>query len=491
MVGTVCFTLVFFLLLQNVQAVFPDKLWRDSNSYARMRLFYQESEPPEVVFIGSSQVYYNINPLLIFQEQGFTSYDFAAPNARIEATALYVDEAIKTYAPKVIVIDVFYFMMSNGMGGIEEQSRWWLDPLPLSPGKLSTAWAIKEHNEQFHFGIEYDSLLSYAFPILRYHDRWQELSENDFVLDQKVSYYHGAKSYHGYGTHYRTVPVDFSKYYDSVTYNEPVLAETKNYVADIVEKCRQSGTELLWIKTPMQEWRKDYHDMVCSWAEEYQVPFIDYLDLMEEVGFNLETDFVNQGHLNDFGATKLSRHLGQYLSDNYFLPDHCGDSAYDSWNDDWQVYQQDKASYFLATETDWTSYLKKLQNPHYTIYMAARDSLGANTFPELTAQFKSIGLTPELDAATLTGYLAVIDGGQIIFERIQDTHLAWSGQVNGHSVELASESWNLGNFASIKIDGVERGLNRRGINIVVYDNLLNDFVDCVTFDLWNGGRAYR
>lgn len=488
-VGIICFLLIFLFLWQSIQAVFQDKWVNHVNGYARLKLFYEENLSPDVVFIGSSHVYCDINPLIIFQEQGISSYDFSSPDQSVEMTKLAVQEAIKTHSPKVIVIEPFLIM---SLIRLEVRSRQGLDAIPLSLRKLATVAAIFEDNVQFNAEIEYDSMLSYAFPLLRYHGRWEELTSNDFVLDQNVPYYHGAIHYYGYGPSYRVVETNFNNYNDSVDFDTDQLAEAKHYFTDIVKMCRESGVGLLLLKAPSPLWRQGYHDLIAEWANEYDVPFVDYNEMMDEIGINVKTDFRDvSSHLNDAGTTKLSHYIGEYLRDHYELADHRGDPAYDSWNDDWQVYQQDKASYFLSNETDWTSYLEKLENPNYTIYMAARDSLGANKFPELTAQFKSIGLTPELDTAALTGYLAVIDGGQIILERIQDTHLAWSGQVNGHSVELASESWNLGNFASIKIDGVERGLNRRGINIVVYDNLLNDFVDCVTFDLWNGGRAYR
>lgn len=80
----------------------------------------------------------------------------------------------------------------------------------------------------------------------------------------------------------------------------------------------------------------------------------------------------------------ITRWLCRYLQKHYELPDHRSDPAYEGWDYDWQVYQQDKASYFLSHETDWTSYPERLQNPNYTIYMAARDSLGSDKFPELT-----------------------------------------------------------------------------------------------------------
>ena len=130
-----------------------------------------------------------------------------------------------------------------------------------------------------------------------------------------------------------------------------------------------------------------------------------------------------------------------------------------------RIYQQDKASYYLFKETDWTAYLEKLDDLNYTIYLAARDNLGGNKFPELTEQLKSIGLTSELDTAATTGYLAIIDGGEVIFGQLEDAHLAWSGQIHGYSVEPASESIHLGNFANIKLDGVAYGKNKRGLNM--------------------------
>jgi len=99
--------------------------------------------------------------------------------------------------------------------------------------------------------------------------------------------------------------------------------------------------------------------------------------MMDQLGFDEKTDFQDKSsHLNDLGAFKLSHDIGEHLKNNYNLPDHRGDPEYARWNDDWQIYQQDKASYFLANETDWTSHLEKLQNPNYTIYFAAKDSIG-------------------------------------------------------------------------------------------------------------------
>ena len=69
--------------------------------------------------------------------------------------------------------------------------------------------------------------------------------------------------------------------------------------------------------------------------------------------------------------------------------------------------------------------------------------------------------------------------------------LAYETDINGHHVALASESYYQGNRGSIVIDGIERFVDRRGVGIVVYDNVLEDVVDRVTFDLLDGGKVYR
>lgn len=485
----VIFCALFFVLLLGIQRVFQPKWESGLNSYARVRFFYRETPAPEVVFVGSSHAFYGINPLVIFREQGIASYDFASFSLGMSAMDFYVEEAIRVHSPKIIVIEPLRLMT---LISSEQRTRQWFDPIPLSINKIVKAQEVIEINERFKAVSEHDSLLSYAFPLLRYHDRWEELTPTSFFIDPEMNNYHGAIHYHGYGPHYQTTQADFSKYEEKVSFDPELLSVFKNCFEKAVMACRENHVELLLLKTPSPAWRKDYHDMVTTWAEEYEVPFVDCNNDMERIGIDVETDFLDEDHhLNDSGATKLSHYIAQYLRDNYDLPDHRGDPDYDSWNDDWQIYQQDKASYFLSHETDWASYLEKLKNPNYSVFMAAKDSLGADQYPELPAMLCELGLTPELEYAARTGYIAVIDSGEIVFEQLEDIPLNYEDELSGHHVKVYSSSYNQGNYASIEFDWKERPLNQRGLTIVVYDKILDDVVDCVTFDLYDGGKAYR
>ena len=206
-----CFSLIFFLLLANSQILFQDKWVSLSSSYARGRQFYQEEQRPEVVFIGSSHVHYNINPLQIFDEYGITSYDFASPDQDFSASRLYIEESIRMGPPKVIVLEV---LNMTRFVNSEVRHRQCLDQLPLSLNKLKYLLYSFERNKLHKSDVKYDSVVSYLFPTLRYHDRWDKLTKNDLDWDPEIPYYHGATHYHGYGPHYYTVEADFSGYED-------------------------------------------------------------------------------------------------------------------------------------------------------------------------------------------------------------------------------------------------------------------------------------
>ena len=482
-IKVVCFGLIFCVLFLNVQAIFQPKWENDGQSFYRTRSFYENKDMLDVVFVGSSHVHCTINPLLLFQEYGFTSYDFSTAGQDLSTSLLFINEAIKNKKPKAIVMDSYglcYYNIS------ESQHRKSMDPLPLSLEKVVQINYLAKRNENLNIQTEFAPLSAYLFPILRYHDRWKELSKSDYVRKNDITYLHG------YVPHYNSIYPDFSEYHDEVKLKGTIIIEQKQLLKKLVDICEENNVKLMLTKSPSPLWRDDYHQLVAEWADEYDIPFIDYNLLIDELGINLETDFNDKNsHVNDFGATKVSLHLGQYLKEQYDLPDHRGEDAYQPWNDDWQMYQQDKAAYFLSHETEWQSYLEKLQNENYTIYISAKDNIGGGKYPELVEKLHMLGIKEDINDKGRWAYQAVIDNGQLLYEKLADEPLSYKTEINGQKVELISKGYENGNCASIRLNQEEYFVDHRGVGIVVYDNLLNKVVDSVTFDLYDGGKAYR
>ena len=74
------FFVFFILLFLVVSEVLKDKrIVQEYDASAKVKGFYEEKEDTlDFVFVGSSQLYADIAPAVLFSEYGITSYDFCA-----------------------------------------------------------------------------------------------------------------------------------------------------------------------------------------------------------------------------------------------------------------------------------------------------------------------------------------------------------------------------------------------------------------------------
>ncbi len=122
----------------------------------------------------------------------------------------------------------------------------------------------------------------------------------------------------------------------------------------------------------------------------------------------------------------------------------------------------------------------------YLEYLSKRDDLAVLIAVKNTdlhklddsakAKLKALGLSTvdSFADANKCGYAAVIDNGRVAFEELQNTpqddRIETSGKLsNGVSYSIESAGLNSGNVSSICIDGTDYSLNRRGVNVVLYD----------------------
>ena len=171
-INFIAFWLIFLLMFQGVSKVLIPK-WNDIPGVPGTRTedFYsQEKNTMDAMLFGSSFIYYSISPLPIWDHYGITSYSFGNPGQRIWMSYYYMEEAFKYQKPKVVFFEV-------GNAHVEEQAKEsWnrqnLDYLPMSLTKWKAIQSVTSGTSE--------TFASYLFTGLRYHDRWQELTENDF-----------------------------------------------------------------------------------------------------------------------------------------------------------------------------------------------------------------------------------------------------------------------------------------------------------------------
>lgn len=89
------------------------------------------------------------------------------------------------------------------------------------------------------------------------------------------------------------------------------------YLDRMRKLCEKEGIQLLLVKAPSlaPQWYDAQNQQVVDYAEKYELPYINFYELLEETGIDYETDTYDGGlHMNYSGATKLSRYLGKYLT---------------------------------------------------------------------------------------------------------------------------------------------------------------------------------
>lgn len=139
-------------------------------------------------------------------------------------------------------------------------------------------------------------------------------------------------------------------------------------------------------------------------------------------------------------------------------------------------------------------YLSELNKSNYTIVVAVRDNGFGALVNRDNYDLRTLGMKTEISWNNYRcSYYAVLNPGNDAVEEISDQALAYSGTLaDGTTFEINSRGYVTGEpVASIKLNDKEWSMNRRGMNFVVYDNMLHKVVDTVCFDTCSGLDAYH
>jgi hypothetical protein len=115
------------------------------------------------------------------------------------------------------------------------------------------------------------------------------------------------------------------------------------YLDKMRSLCEEKGIQLILMKAPSLApiWYDLENQQVLDYAKKYDIPYINFYELLEKTKLDYETDTYDGGlHMNLSGADKLSDYLGNVLADEYHVTNHHGDSAYEEiYKDKTEFYE--------------------------------------------------------------------------------------------------------------------------------------------------------
>lgn len=473
----ICFFIILFIAVLYTNHVltlkrYYDYAWPSTSTYND---FYKmKNDSVDVIFLGSSHVVNSMNPQKIYDDYGIRSYNLGNEQQSTLVSYYWLKEALKTQKPKVVVMDtltLFEFQPNEKLNSTESSVRLAIDPMHFSKNKLDAVKDICSIDES-------QSLESYLFKNLRYHTRWTELNEQDFLFPEMERHI-GSKGFAGLrGTVVNEVYEPF-QIGETSDYGE-MLPVMENYLLKIVELCDAQGIELILVKTPAVVWWPQKNNTVSQFAQEHGIDFYDFndIDLYNQINFDFYSDMADNAHTNIWGSEKISGFIGEVLNQKY---------SFGGVNDEqYEIsklnYQFDIQDYSLSFVQRLDEYLQLTNCERYLVLIVSKDDIKGAVSPEVKACFNAVGL--EFPVSEDSSYCAVIDSNKVVYEQASDGAITYNGYMKDNKVEYKLTSGNriTGGDGSIYVGDKKESLGRGGLNFVVYDKITRKVVDAAYFD---------
>lgn len=468
-VRVILFILLFALLFSVFFSVYSFKF---GDGICSIQAFYeQEKNSIDVIFVGSSTIYENINTGVLWENHGLSAFDLAASMQPMWNSYYYIKECFKTQNPKLVVLDMNAVRTDAPVGdetkNLTAMSTAIKNTYGMKPS-IDKIKAIKVSADE----IYWDDLFL-AFPT--FHTRYEELTREDYLPYKDNEYF---KYWKGFGLTASYAPFDMPTDFTTDKI-ENISDKTEYYLRKIVDLCKENDAQLLLIKTPYKISLQDQakYNRVKQIADEVQIPFVNFNEYYDDIGVDFSTDFSDSVHMSYIGSERFTKYLGQYITQRYELPDHRGDGRYETWDIMAQFCAKQKNNAIIQQTEDLTEYLKAICNSDYTVVY--------NLLGEFSAAEEYDVLREALSYASIdienisSGYTQVNTDNKTVNASYGDM---WR-------VETAYNCWLVQDYGTkVTFNGNEINLFEYGLNIVVYDPLTKTIVDSCHFKTDSTGK---
>ena len=325
------FISLFFVLLNALSLVFVPKYKNGPNGMVGYIAKSYKGEPKNTLdafIVGNSDAYRAFSPMQLWGKSGLTSCVSGKGKQDPEGAYDILENMYKYQSPKVVIVetDMFYEPLPKAQN----------NGYPKFINKLIDFKAFLRDGFK-DFDDAATSGISYYFPIVKYHERWNKLKLHD-ITNTKASY---SFDYKGFIPDFTTKAYEGGfDYMGTNDGTEERVSRSKiHYLNKIVKLCEKNGSEIVLVEAPSAvSWNYKRHNAVQNLSQKYSIDFID-MNIEGTINdFNWLTDTKDGGdHLNISGAQKASDYLNDYLK-RYNFTDKRENSDFAAWNSSYEKY---------------------------------------------------------------------------------------------------------------------------------------------------------
>ena len=420
--------------------------------------FFERSQQLDVLFFGDSHAYSAIYPMELWEDYGITSYNLANYDLTIPISYWVMRNALLTCQPKVVVLDVNQIWEQAKLCRSSGNVHTGLDGFPLSRVKLEAIFDLMddplytdEDGQRFK-----DLRPEFIFPLLKYHARWSDLTEQDLKPDYNQEL--GGE---------RNIYVASPDAYEITASTADEQGFGFIYLRRFIEYCQDRGIRVMLTNLPYpcpnNNEEQLYTNAVMYTAEEYGIEYLDFVFMDQIVDYSTDC-YDPASHLNPSGAWKVTDFIGEHLSRAYDLPDHRGEEAYASWDSDYAAYRELKL-HSICKEPEPYSFLMLLADPSFSTLLLIPEDSAVYTDDLAMQLVQNIGrrhlLMADTEDAVWSDALMPLD---LLWEPEAGGYMALIDRSDASISECTGSGSVSASFGSITLDGANGTATLEGRN---------------------------
>lgn len=443
-------------------------------AYENIRSFYaQEKNSLDVVFVGSSRIYCNVNPTVLWEEYGIKSFDFATSGQNISTAPLFVKEVFKYQNPSAVVIEVSQFDDGNPIYG--NDMLWATTGLRPSLDKYKYIWQRSYESDRVHFVLN--------FPV--YHHLYSDIEKDDQLYYSDFGFPEtGSMGNKGYMANYSKIPQEEPK--ELRVDNTDVTDETIAAIEECRDICEKNGSKLIMFYAPSRE--KDSFTRLTEYAENNNVIYINANECSDKLKVDYQEDFIDNLHLSYYGANRVSSFLGDCLMERVFSDTPLkseSEKVKKSYIEFGNYIENARAGYFLVRTGGLGDYFNLyFPNPNYVMIVSLSGEYDKVHYGQESVLRDRCGIDYE---SYLNGGTWVFENNTLSYYSAQDEIINYVTEAGGKTITVTGEK----NAPVVCVDGKDYTVLKNGnrisnsLQIVTFDKLQNKIIDAVAFDADN------